>query len=249
MLRSQDGQPVDRADPCGARNACLGCGLRPYSYQRELPGGSDTRKITDRTFDEPFPTFSIVTPVYIGRDNFRALPKPASWRAFAVVRDPRDVVVSWYFSWKYSHPVVGDVAEHREKLQACGEEAGLCYAVRQLRERGLFAALDSWNPMSPTCGRVAIFRYEDLVGGNQLATFERLFAHCDVAMPRLVLQNLLAANSFATLTRGRTRGVEDINSHLRKGTPGDWRNYFTPRVKEAFETINGDLPARLGYES
>src|SRR5262249_34854695 len=68
-----------------ARETYLGCGLRTHSYQSRLPGGSDTRKITERTFDRPFPTFSIVTPVYIGRENFCALPKPESWRAFMVV--------------------------------------------------------------------------------------------------------------------------------------------------------------------
>ncbi len=232
-----------------AQETYQGCGLRAYSYQRDLPGGSDTRKITERTFDRPFPVFSIVTPVYIGRDNFDALPKPDSWRAFTVVRDPRDVLVSWYFSWKHSHPVMGDVGEHREKLRAFSEEAGLCYAVRQLQERGLFTALASWthHPRSPD--RVAVFRYEDLVAEKQLATFEKLFAHCDIEMPRAKLEKLLADNSFTALTQGRARGIEDINSHLRKGTPGDWRNYFTPRVRDTFDSITGDLAVRLGYEA
>ncbi len=232
-----------------AEEIYLGCGLRTYSYQRDLPGGSDTRKITDRTFDCGFPKASIVTPVYIGRENFRAFPKPRSWRAFAVVRDPRDVLVSWYFSWKHSHPVMGDVGEHRRKLHSFGQEDGLCYAVERLQERGLFTALESWNPLAPTCGSVAIFRYEDLIGETQLSTFERLFAHCDIAVSRPKLQKLLAENSFTTLTRGRKRGVEDIHSHLRKGTPGDWRNHFTARVKETFDGITSNLAARLGYDA
>lgn len=226
----------------------LGCGLRTYSYQRTLPGGSDARKLTDRTFDRPFPTFSIVTPVYIGHDNFHALPKPASWRAFVVVRDPRDVLVSWYFSWKHSHPIMGDVGEQRERLSAFDEEAGLCYAVRQLQERGLFAALGSWVHAPAACERVAVFRYEDLVGDEQFATFEKLFAHCDIDMSRAVLKNLLKANSFTALTNGRQRGTEDIKSHLRKGMPGDWRNHFTPRVRETFQAMAGDLAMQLGYE-
>ena len=230
-----------------ARETYQACGLRAYSYQRDLPGGADPRKISERTFESPFPSFSIVTPVYIERGNFESLPKPESWRAFAVVRDPRDVLVSWYFSWKHSHPVMGDVGEHRERLQAFNEEAGLCYAIQQLAGRGLFQALESWANNPAPDDRVAVFRYEDLIGENQLATFESLFAHCDIDMPPRVIRKLLAANSFSAMTRGRARGTEDVQSHLRKGIAGDWRNYFTPQVNETFKTIVGDLPARLGY--
>jgi hypothetical protein len=212
-----------------------------------LPGGSDPRKISERTFASPFPSFSIVTPVYIERGNFELLPKPDSWRAFAVVRDPRDVLVSWYFSWKHSHPVMGDVSQHRERLQAFSEEAGLCYAVEQLAGGGLFRALESWANNPAPDDRVAIFRYEDLIGDDQLATFERLFSHCDIALPSRRIRKLLAANSFSSMTHGRARGMEDVRSHLRKGVAGDWRNHFTRRVKETFEATVGDLPARLGY--
>ena len=64
-----------------ARETYQACGLRAYSYQRDLPGGSDPRKISERTFDNPFPSFSIVTPVYIERGNFELLPKPGYERA------------------------------------------------------------------------------------------------------------------------------------------------------------------------
>src|SRR5215212_3669825 len=40
-------------------------GLEAYNYQRDWPGGVDTRPITERKFTEPFPTHTIVTPIYI----------------------------------------------------------------------------------------------------------------------------------------------------------------------------------------
>lgn len=230
-----------------AEEVYRGCGLRTHRYQRELPGGADTRKISERTFDKPFPPHTIVTPIYIGWENFSAIPKPASWRAFFVMRDPRDVLVSWYFSWKHSHPVMGDVGEQREKLQATTEEDGLCYAIDQLHEQGLFAALRSWLAAPKETANAAVFRYEDLIDVNQFAAFKTLFTHCDVAIADGDLRALLDANSFAALAKGRERGTEDVTSHLRKGVHGDWKNHFTPRVADAFRAKTGDLVEALGY--
>jgi len=223
-------------------------GLHTYRYQRELPGGADIRKIGERTFDKPFPPHTIVTPIYIGWENFIAIPKPSSWRAFFVMRDPRDILVSWYFSWKHSHPVMSDIGEQREKLNAASEDEGLCYGIEQLHEQGLFAALRSWIDASKRSPNAAVFRYEDLIDANQLAVFQKLFAHCDIAMPEEKLREVLAANSFAALAKGRERGVEDVTSHLRKGVHGDWKNHFTPRVSEAFRATTGDLVETLGYQ-
>ncbi len=48
-------------------------------------------------------------------------------RGFHVIRDPRDVVVSAYFSHRNSHPTDGlpHLAEHRERLRAADKDEGL----------------------------------------------------------------------------------------------------------------------------
>src|SRR5262249_6469751 len=80
------------------------CGLPTYSYQPELPNGVDSRPLTDRLFEVPMPTPAIVTPLYLDHAGFLSIPKPERYKAFFVMRDPRDVLVSWYFSVKCSHP-------------------------------------------------------------------------------------------------------------------------------------------------
>lgn len=223
-------------------------GLHAYRYQKDLPGGVDTRKVSERTFDQPFPPKTFVSPLYIGWDNFAKIPKPSSWRAFFVARDPRDIVVSRYFSWKYSHPVMGSVAEERETLQHVGATEGLCHQIRQVQDQGLFEALRSWKVAATNHPEVALFRFEDLTGANQFASFQRLWKHCDIAMPDEELKDLLERNSFAALAGGREQGQEDVKSHLRKGVAGDWKNYFTPEVDQLFRETTGDLLQALGYE-
>jgi hypothetical protein len=50
-----------------------------------------------------FPVGSVVTHLYIDYPTYQAIPKPERFRVFFVMRDPRDAVVSWYFSARYSH--------------------------------------------------------------------------------------------------------------------------------------------------
>ena len=63
-------------------------------------------------------------------------------KGFHVIRDPRDIIVSGYFSHKYSHPTEGmpHLAEHRNRLQNVSKEEGLLlemdFSAQELRDMG-----------------------------------------------------------------------------------------------------------------
>src|SRR3990172_11441776 len=50
-------------------------GLVSHQYTQEMPDGFDLRKITERSFDKPFPSRTFVTPLYIDYGNFIKIPK------------------------------------------------------------------------------------------------------------------------------------------------------------------------------
>ncbi len=56
-------------------------------------------------------------------ENLQTIP----FRGFHVVRDPRDLIVSAYFSHRYSHPIepLPELEPHRERLAAVSKEDGL----------------------------------------------------------------------------------------------------------------------------
>ena len=222
-------------------------GLDVYNYEQELEGGADSRPLNQRTFDKPFPARTIVTPIYIDLPGFENIPKPDNFRAFFVPRDPRDVVVSWYFSVKLSHKVMNRIGEIREKLQVLSEEDGLQFVIDWVQSRGLLSALRSWQRGANGDGRLRIFSYEALTDERQFATWKELLAHCDIAMPDEVLRQVLNDYAFSTLTKGRERGAEDVKSHLRKGVHGDWKNHFTPVVERKFREVADGLVEELGY--
>ncbi len=152
------------------------CGLYTHRYEDGLPGRNDERTLIERRFDKPFPVGAIASPLYCDYQGFSSIPKPLHYKGFFVTRDPRDLLVSWYFSAKISHPLMGDLGRVRQDLNRLSEEDGLVYSLEYLDEVGLFAAQRSWVGADAGDEAVLLLRYEDLIGPESQAHFERLFA-------------------------------------------------------------------------
>lgn len=224
-------------------------GLRAFHYETELmPDGIDTRKLTERSIDELMPAATIISPIYTDLDNYLTYPKRDDFRGFFVMRDPRDVVVSWYFSARYSHVPMGpDIPEARKVLADAPVGVGLKYVIDYFNDFGLFAAQRSWLAADRLSDNEMVFKYEDLNGPDGLEHFRRLFAHCDVRLPDKVLAALVEDHSFESLSGGRQKGEENKKDHLRKGVAGDWKNHFDEEALAHFDAVAGDLVDVLGY--
>ncbi len=208
-------------------------------------------------------------------------------RGVHVVRDPRDVLVSGYFSHKKSHPTDRwpELRAHREVLQSLSKEEGLLKEIEF--SRPFLTAMRKWDYDQD---HVLELKMEELtqdpdhqfrrvlrhLGLDQKPTKPSLTA-LDKARQRVnrgiyklhhelrrvpprtlskeevihpdVLDSILEQHRFDKLTGGREKGEADPDSHLRKGTPGDWQNHFTEQVMEAFETEYGDIVKKLGYRT
>jgi hypothetical protein len=172
-------------------------------------------------------------------------------RGVHVFRDPRDMVVSGYFSHRNSHPVDVDgvrwteLIRHRINLRKLDKDAGM---MAEVEFSGYF--LDhmlSWNYDAPN---VLPIRMEDLTS-DSAGQWRRMLEHWQVLdlLPDGYLDELLDNHSFGQMAGGgRKVGEEDEKSHYRKGVPGDWRNHLTDDHLALFRKRYGDLVERLGYE-
>ena len=81
-------------------------------------------------------------------------------RGFHVVRDPRDIIVSGYFSHLYSHPVNSwpGLAEHRERLRKVDRRQGLLLEI-EFNTRVLQDIFE-WNYQNPD---ILELRMENLI--------------------------------------------------------------------------------------
>jgi Sulfotransferase domain len=220
-------------------------GLLPYAYEQHE--GRDYRALQERTFDRPFRQRRIITPLYINYGSFAGLPKPGNYRAFFVARDPRDLVVSHYFSSKFSHVKNQGVLKERSRIADLPERDGMVVHLRYMAERGIFDALRSWVEHSHADPRIRIFRFEELVGPDQLGCMAQLLNHCDIRVPREKLKAILDRLSFERLSGGRKPGEENKHHKYRSGKHGDWMRYFDDTVTNAFDEVAAELPRTLGY--
>jgi hypothetical protein len=95
------------------------------------------------------------------------------WRGFHVVRDPRDVLVSGYFSHKHSHPTAGwpELEAHREALQSLSPTEGLLLEMEF--SRPFLGLMERWDYGH---SEVLEIRFEELTR-RPFETFARIYGH------------------------------------------------------------------------
>lgn len=177
-------------------------------------------------------------------------------RVARVVRDPRDLLVSGYYYHKRS---AEDWCDHRDPTDGDWAIVGgvvpqslppgktLAEYLNEVTvEEGLLAELDfrrnhfdsmlQWPEDDP---RVRVFRYEDIVG-NERGSFRELFDFYGLSWPAKRAGLFYAARYSAARKKGRTE-------HIRDPSSGQWREHFTPRLRQAFNDRYGAVLERLGY--
>ncbi len=158
------------------------------------------------------------------------------------LRDPRDVLVSLYFSEAFSH-VNRDEAS-RQAIQSQGVDAFVLERANQFvqRYRTYLARMMGDAP-------VTLLSYEDLI-----ETPERWCAQYVAGIaPDLPFgrKKALAGRlvDIVNPTDTPDSATEDVTKHVRKRTPGDHREKLKPETIAALETDFAETLTFLGYTS
>jgi hypothetical protein len=198
------------------------------------------------SFMRTFPRYTFVPGLYIPYSLYTEIKKPTAYRTIYVVRDPREVIVSWYFSMRDTHRPMGRVPYYRRQLRQLDRARGLAFCIRELQLR--FAFVRSWwdNRDDP---HVHVVRFENLVA-RPFATYKAALAHCQIRVEDAVLNRVLDRYTKAKMRerdlKRRRQSGDGAQSHYRQGKQG-WRELFEPWHLDLFHQINGDLLSLLGY--
>lgn len=169
-------------------------------------------------------------------------------RGAHAIRDPRDTLVSMYFSHRSSHAANHpEIVRDRAALAELDAEEGLLWL---LDESGFFARiareLGSWDFEARGYFET---RFERLTADPAIE-FRALFDFLDLDVGRRELERALEKHRFSALRREwAKRNPEAAVNHYRRGASGDWRVHLTGRAREAFRERHGPLLVRLGYEA
>ncbi|MFB6264787.1 MAG: sulfotransferase domain-containing protein [Bradymonadaceae bacterium] len=181
---------------------------------------------------------------------------PRFENAFCVMRDGRDIAVSAYFHYLQhndkNHPRM--VERHRSNVpfddyEAVRENMPAFIEYLFTGDPNLIRNF-SWDEFVRSyLGRedVYIVRYEELLEDAAGTLKEAVSEVLGIELALDRLEAIEEKYSFENVA-GREPGEEDTSSFARKGVAGDWKNKFTPRAAEVFDSFAGEELVRLGYE-
>ncbi len=178
------------------------------------------------------------------------LYRPYLNKPIVVLRDPRDVWVSFYFHELYHN----EYPQLRKQIgfdpAAPDSENMLRYITVKLEHPECSSPgfsysrfVDDWMDRS----EAHVARYEEL-SRDTAGELGRMIRFIDQPVDEERVASTVEAQAFQKIS-GRKPGQEDRSSHKRKGIVGDWRNYFTPTIAELVRARQQALLERLGYES
>ena len=195
-----------------------------------------------RIVDHAFEPGRIYSSLFLTRDELLSDEELSNAVRFVVIRDLRDTMMSLYFSLKLSHPTGHELVETtRETLQRLPEEEGLLHLIENRLQR-IAELQSSWMGHDDL-----VLRYEDLIT-NPLPTLESaLIDRLRLPLAKRALNRAIRRTHFQTVFK-RKLGDEKVDSHGRKGLPGDWRAHFTPEVRRQFVSKFGPALIVTGYE-
>lgn len=171
------------------------------------------------------------------------LPFPPGGLAMVLLRDPRDMLVSLFFSVAKSHTIPGE-GKIRDSMLAARDEAAqsdidtwVVHHAKKMRPK-----LERWADWIERGGseRVRIFRYEDIIFKKRAWIRE--------------LDNLMGLRSRpeildAIADRFDIRpDTENENAHIRSVAPGNHREKLRPDTILRLNEILHDTAGRLGYQ-
>lgn len=192
-----------------------------------------------------FPVGTFVPGVYLSRLEFNALHKRGPYRAVHLIRDPRDIVVSGYWSAVETHPPthVAQVEQTRRHLHSLSLEEGLAVCIRAAAP--VFRDMASW--VGDDDPHIATFRLED-IADDYAGNVRKLLAHCNVVLDDADTRRILQQTSRAALQRRDLDVRGDGRSHYRVQQTSH-RDLFSADHYRLFNHVAPGLVEALGYDA
>lgn len=145
-----------------------------------------------------------------------------------ITRDPRDVAVSMWFHGLRLNP------EQTRKEYVSPDDLAVKMA-------GLWVELiNATRQFAASCPEQYLeVKYESLQQDFALA-LRPLLTALGVDADDETIEDCREQAGFGRLTGGRERGIEDRQSHFRKGVVGDWKNHLKSATVSRIDEIAGD---------
>ena len=188
----------------------------------------ETRVLRDEIgTDAKFPGVGMWENINVKDEKFKSLFPPIS-KTVTVIRDPRDILISGYYSHKKSHPVIEgmwkDLPVQRSVLLKLNKEEGLLSTID-------FLDYQFNNLKHLYKSKVTFFLFEDIVDNpyklvkNILNVWGMKATNIKQVVDKFTLENLKL---------GKIKTPPFNSDHYRSGRPGEWKDVLSEKVLNKF---------------
>jgi len=188
----------------------------------------ETRVLRDEIgTDAKVPGVGMWENINVKDEKFKSLFPPIS-KTVTVIRDPRDILISGYYSHKKSHPVIEgmwkDLPVQRSVLLKLNKEEGLLSTID-------FLDYQFNNLKHLYKSKVTFFMFEDIVDNphklvkNILNVWGMKATNIKQVVDKFTLENLKL---------GKIKTPPFNSDHYRSGRPGEWKDVLSEKVLNKF---------------
>ncbi len=172
---------------------------------------------------------------FVGFRSPMHFPALADFRTLLILRDPRDVLTSRFYSVAYAHmPADAKFVADRKRAQEMGIDAFVLERIHEVRE-------PYQKYVDEFIGKpnVLHLRYEEMVTEFE-PWLRKVAEHVSPSPDPVVIQRLIDESDFIPST-------EDKYAHKRSVRPGGYKTKLQPETVAAVEDAFKDLLPALGY--
>lgn len=161
-------------------------------------------------------------------------------KKFLLVRDPRDILVSLYFSMAGSHPVYGEgsVKDELMKMRACTGGPMVDFVRSEVAD-SVKRRYEQYRLLCEQDSNVIVFRYEDIIF-DKLGWVNEIAGHMAISLPGKVLRKIARRNDLLPLKEYPSRNVRQV-------APGNWKVHLNEEGATHVEQQFAAEMAHFGY--
>jgi len=228
---------------CAIENGMAPIAIHDYAFHTNFPRLHRLSAKEMAKYHHIFKQRGYLYSVFAGM--IEGIPHLEKYKVVLVARDPRDILVSGYYSIAYSHSVPSKTGDKYEGF---------------MKQRRTARKLTVDEYVIAESGRVYddFARYQSMLlekyPNTYLTTYEQmvsdfggwldgLVGYCELDVSKSLFESLIQENEHLTPKR------EDIHKHLRKGQPGDYREKLKIETIEYLDAKFASILARFGYNT
>lgn len=227
---------------CADENGMTTVGLAEYAFHTKFPYLDQLSVREMAQYQYLFNPVGYLYSVFGGM--VEGIPEIERYRVILMIRDPRDVLVSEYYSYAFSHSEPSklgnkyiDFMKMRQKARDVTIDEYVVSESDRLYvnyERYITLLLDRY-------AHVFVTKYEEMTSDFD-AWLKKILEYCELEVGDELFECLL--NEASSLKPKQ----EDVHQHVRKGMPGDYKEKLKRKTIDRLDAKFLPMLKRLDYE-